>query len=242
MPNRTHIAQSLPAVIPLAACLVISCGMPADEDLRPVSRLFAAHSQHEPWDVAAYGILAFQSEVDDASHDRYRLFCEAFLTTFVAAARFENAGTPLSDQMVTIWPLVDDILADHLNSHTGAGRELAPECDEIVESIDLQKSQEALQATKQSLRGKGPYLLAWAPGCAFGKTDNVLLVDLSRIDTLEEAREEFRFWRDEIQKDTKLWSKGWDGDRALRIMARSLERRAPAVLEVLGLSGIVPSP
>ncbi len=245
-PNRddtfVHIAKSISAPVFLAACLVVSCGMPVDEEPPPASRLFAGYDQYEPWQVAAYGILAFPSEVDLDSRDRYRVFCEAFLTTFVTATRFEADGEPLSEQMVTIWPLLDDGLVHYLNSHTGAGVELVPECDAIIDTIDLERSHEALQATRQSLTGRGPYLLAWSPGCAFGKTDNVLLVDLSRVTTLAEARAEFSFWREQIMEDPELWSTGWNLERALMKVAMWLERRAPAFLEALGLARAVPSP
>lgn len=237
-PRPARVASRIAVLI---ACLVTSCA-PAPDREPPVSRLFAAHGEYDPWDFAAYGILAFQSEVDGDSRDRYRLFCEAFLTTFVTATRVESAGTPLSEQMVTIWPLLDSDLAYYLNSHTGAGLELVPDCTEIVDAIDLQRSHDALGATRTSLTGRGPYLLAWAPGCAFDKTDNVLLVDLSRVDTLDEASAEFIFWRDEIQKDPELWSQGWNTDRALMKLAKFVRRRTDAIMEALGLAGIVPSP
>ena len=237
-PSATRVA---PKIAVLIACLLTSCAPGPDREL-PVSRLFAGHGDYEPWDFAAYGILAFQSEVDEDSRDRYRLFCESFLTTFVTATRVESAGTPLSEQMVTIWPLLDSDLAYHLNSHTGAGLELVPDCTEIIDAIDLQRSHDAIRATKTSLAGRGPYLLAWAPGCAFDKTDNVLLVDLSRVDTLDEASAEFIFWRDEIQKDTELWSQGWNTDRVLMKVAKFFVRRTDAIMEALGLAGIVASP
>ncbi len=204
------------------------------------SSLFIGDGQHPLKEFAAYGILAFRSEATSQSENRYMAICEGFLATLPAALELVDQGVPLKDQMATAWPISNPDLANSLND-TNADETPQSRCAEIVAGIDLITSIDAIQkATRASddenLRGRGPYLLAWSPSTNFGQANvPVLVMDLSSVTTSEQAKERFRAWADDIQRNPALWRSGWNLER-LRVTLRLwADRFGPGILFVFSL-------
>lgn len=213
----------------------------ADREIR-ASGVFAGPNQYPPGDFAAYGILAFQSEATSASRDRYLAICEGFLASLPSAGALEDRGIPLDQQMATVWPLDDGVLADELNAAAG-GITLFDRCQEIVASIDTITSGEAIALASGAsgdvaLDGDGPYLLAWSPSSAYGQTGVlVLMADLSNVTTVTQATRQFTDWRTNIQLNPELWSNGWDVERVRTTIGQWADRYGSAILRLLGIEG-----
>ena len=203
------------------------------------SRVFAGPDQYPPEEFAAYGILAFQSEVTDDSRDRYQAICQGFLATLTAAIPLSEEAIPLEQQMATLWPLVDAGLADELNTH-GAGTSLSGRCEDIVDNIDIGRSLRALEAARMAspdadLGAAGPYLLAWSPSNTFGQSNvPVLRLDLSRVTTADGATGRFIEWRTKIQFDPGLWRNGWNLEGLRTLLQDWANRYGPEFCVLFG--------
>ena len=203
------------------------------------SRVFASPDQYPPERFAAYGILAFRSKVTSSSRDRYLAICEGFLASLPPVSALLERGIPLNQQMATVWPLKESYLAD-LNENPAA-RGPADRCRKIVDNIDIMTSAKAIVFAKRAsetvrLDGDGPYLLAWSPARAFGAANvPVLVADLSDVTTVGQATRQFVDWRRDIQRDSALWSNGWDLERVRKVMGLWADKYGATVLSLLGI-------
>ncbi len=191
-------------------------------DIR-ASRAFSGPGQYPPNQFAAYAIVAFQALATDANEmARYESICKGFLAAIPAAASLRKAGIPFSEQMVTIWPLVSASLAATLNTASATNNS---NCQRIVASTNLLLSHDAIHKASKlsrniSFKGRGPYLIAWAPAKSFGKPDAaVLVLDLSNVTTNDGAVAVFQEWSDKIEQNPNLWKGGWNLN-SLRITLR----------------------
>jgi hypothetical protein len=215
-------------------------GGDVDDGVR-ASRLFAGPRDYPPKDFAAYGIVAFRFAATDANRTRYLAICEGFLAAIPAAADLEAQGVPLSEQMVTVWPVRTRPMAEDLNDDSPARSSRT--CETAVDGIDLATSLSAISAAKRAQRsadfgGDGPYLLAWSPASTKGKRDALVLVfDLSDVTTVAEATRRFGDWAVEIENDPELWRGGWNIEN-LRITLRQLaDKYGDAILQLIGSIG-----
>lgn len=197
------------------------------------SRLFAGPTQYPPGDFAAYAILVFRSLATSFDRDRHQLICEAFVSGLPAARDLSRGlGVPFSDQIVTVWPVSEDAVADELNKRR---RDL---CMSALDEYDLVAARKALSDAALvgvSFRGRGPFLIAWSPARSKGRPDAVVLqADLSHVETIEQANAVFRGWVNEIERTPELWSDGWD-IASVRVTIRNwLDQYGDEVLELFG--------
>lgn len=194
------------------------------------SRLFAGPSQFPPEAFAAYGILAFPARASSADRERQEMLCEAYVA---ALPRSDELGLPLGQQMVTVWPVTEDLIADELN-----GTQADAPCEAAVRNYGLPTALRALRDAGLGRRGpvgRGPYLLAWSPATSKGDPDAVVLTaDLSDVTTAEQAATILALWRRDIEANPQLWEHGWNLE-ALRTGIRLwVDRVGTQIFAVLG--------
>lgn len=194
------------------------------------SRLFAGPSQFPPEDFAAYGILAFRSLATTQDRKRYLMLCEAYTATLLHTSW---VSLPKSQQMVTVWPIDSDRVADHLNE--------APRltvCGTAVDRYGLRVAIQALNDASQAganISDKGPYLLAWSPSINKGKHDAlVLVVNLSEVTTSEQAKSRLLRWRVDILRDPSKWNPRWDVDALIAIIREWVDKYGTRILMLVG--------
>ena len=200
------------------------------------SRLFAAENQYPPTSFAAYGIIAFRSLATEATSDRYIAICEGYSSSILSFHELVCKNVERSQQMVTIWPLKRVDLADTLNSNVNDPSDY---CQEIVRQINLTLSQNSIKTAEiqmgTKLTGDGPFLLAWSPSQNINEEDTLVLsLNLSRVTNVQQATRMFNFWIDEIEKDSKLWSSGWNLERFRLKVMLAADRIGNDILQLLG--------
>jgi len=183
----------------------ISQPEPAPAEVLP-SRMFAGPKQYPPRQFKAYGIVAFPARPSPDDAPRYKFFCDAYVS---ALPHYTDVRAPLSKQMVTVWPIDTDSEATRIN---GASRDSV--CGRAVPNYGLPIALHAIQEAimnKAVLDGRGPFLLAWAPGSEKGNPNALVLVsNLSNVSNIEDAKAVFTQWVTDIQEDQSLWNNGWN--------------------------------
>jgi hypothetical protein len=197
------------------------------------SRVFSGPGQYPPDNFKAYGIVAFPDRATAENVTRRLMICHAYVSNIIHATE-EKA--PTSSQMVTVWPVESDKLADRLNK---TGRDKL--CSLAVSGYGLPVSQKAIEAARRprhGLDGRGPFLLAWSPARQMGAQDALVLVlDLSSANDPETAASYFRQWTASIQEDPSIWDhdNGWSIEglrRKIRIWA---DANGAAILQLFGI-------
>lgn len=202
------------------------------------SRAFAGPTQFPPSGFAGYGILAFPSD-PVRNPERFRHFCHAYFHALVSSEELRRNDVELVDQMVTVLPINSDTMADELQY---SPREEA--CNIALENYGLLQSQnaitKALAAAERTdgvadLSGRGPFLLAWAPGADYGRQDTLVLVtDLSDSSSPEQIGLDLSGWVRDIQRNPDQWRRGWNAESIRLTAQRWVDRRGAAVLSILG--------
>ena len=172
------------------------------------TRGFAGPYQFPPQEFAAYGILAFKHLASRFDRDRHLMICEAYLRTIPHTGESETAE---ARQMVTIWPIRTDEMADELNA-----RPIDGACEDAVTHYGLVHAQKAIDTlTRQGPapddydpRAPGPLLIAWTPTENIPEGSVALFLDLSDVTTYEEAVDWMSRWRDRIQDNPEVWGHG----------------------------------
>ena len=225
--RRTRIVLCVPLLV-VSSLTFTSCARPPASSPVEVSGTTYLHASRQfaakvdLTGLGAYGIVAFRSGATDASRQRYRAICSAYIAT-IPSFREVAEHVDLQHQMVTVWPVKTAYLADKLNFDTQARpRE---RCADAVEDVDLYTSLDAIRRaeaqTGRSLSGDGPFLLAWSPTESFHHENALVLsMNLSRVANVEQATKVFSYWIDRIQTNPDLWSGGWSLD-GLRMAIRN---------------------
>lgn len=206
------IAPSAPAALPSPPP---AASAQATIQVRTTRSFFGPHDI-PPENFAAYGIVAFPQKATPATVRRHQSICEAFLATLPPVSA---SSAPISQQMVTVWPIDDAALAERLNK----GFEAI--CKQAIDHYDLSTGLIALKEAQNqehySLYGAGPYLLAWAPSSQKGQVGSIVLIaDLSGATTQEQYLDYFQSWRRDIEQNPQLWPHGWS-EAALLILVRN---------------------
>jgi hypothetical protein len=122
-----------------------------------------------PREVAGYGIVAFTTRPISQDIERYKLICEAYKATLMAQSELP-ANTPLSEQMVTYWPIADKNTPEAQRG----------DCTHLVSNYALRLGLDAIQDADKQAEGlasrRGPFLIAWAPSESRFKPDALVLV------------------------------------------------------------------
>lgn len=204
------------------------------------SRAFAGPLQYPPNKFKAYGILAFTSNAVPENRARYLMICRAYSAKLLM---YSVIDTPLADQLVTIWPVMRDKIANLLNNLASEADDgsIPKLCRSAVDSYDLRTAQYAIDAARYngaSLDGVGPFLLAWSPSTDMDmQKAPVLVLDLSGVDNYKQAQKIFLDWSHYIVKNSKLWKNGWSVEK-LRIEIRLFaDRYGAKIVRLFGGSG-----
>lgn len=194
----------------------VAASAPPSSSSINATRIFSGPNNYPPDDFAAYGIVAFPGAAIPQDRDRYIMICEAYVAVVPNAM---DVITPLSEQMVTVWPVSSDALGDELTLESDAP------CDRAVSSYSTQAGGMALRdAMRTGVNigvDRGPYLLAWSPGQHRGTPDAaVLRVNMSYVDSYAQATDVFRRWVRDIEERPELWNNGWSID-SIRLIIRN---------------------
>jgi hypothetical protein len=110
-------------------------------------------------------------------------------------------------------------------------------CARAVPNYGLSIAQEALETAKKIkgvFNGRGPFLLAWAPGTQKGQADALVLVsDLSNVVNIEDAKSVFAQWSSEIQQKPDIWNKGWDVNKLTLLIRLWIDRYGSDILKYI---------
>jgi len=175
--------------------------------------------------------LAFPAKATTQTRPRQLFICEAYIASLPRSA---SLSAPPEKQMVTIWPVNSQQLADKLNSS-----EPQSVCDTAIDKYDLNTSLQALHDAENAganVSGRGPYLLAWSPASDKGKPDVLVLrADLSDVINSEQALAILRGWRKDIEQDPTLWKNGWNLDSINLKISLWADKYGPAILKIFGI-------
>lgn len=224
----------------ICLCTISACGtleMQASMDVK-TSRAFSGPSQFPPSGFAGYGLLIFPTN-PEYDPERFQMFCKAYHKTFLSSASLANSGVPIADQMVTLLPVASNELAIELEA-LGA----VQACNGALTEYDLALAQNAIKKAEaaadltdglHALTGRGPFLLAWAPGRTFGSQDAlVLAADLSNSSTSEQAGSDMRIWRRDIEQDPSKWREGWNVEGVRLLAQRWVDRHGATIIKLIG--------
>ncbi|WP_284277615.1 hypothetical protein [Mesorhizobium huakuii] len=197
------------------------------------SRMFSGPGEYPPENFAAYGILTFPATASTFDKDRHLMVCRAFLNSFVSAF---NLDISPSKQMVTVWPINDDKLADRLNA--GTKKE---DCEVVVSNFDLPMATVAIDSARRagwSPDGRGPFLIAWAPGKSILDNKPIILYeDMSNKDKYDDFVAVMNFWKGEIQGDNDLFKNGWTIESLKKKIRDTANKYGDAFAESFGVKG-----
>ena len=181
-----------------------------------------------PADVGAYGLVVFQTRPTPANQKKLTMVCKSFIAAF---PRSETAIVPVSDQMITIWPL----------DEPDAAKAKVDDCDFILQHYDLNASESAANDVRiqgATIDGEGPYLVGWSPSNTRGMPDKlVLVVDMSADNNQDAIDHKFLFWKNKIIQNPALWRSGWSLE-ALRVAIKDFsDQYGKEMLDAIKLIG-----
>ena len=197
-------AAPVPALVAPKSAGIGALAGPAPR-LHP-ARVFMAGSEIPPAGVGAYGVVALKSTPTPADTARLTAACTAFLSHLPPQSDLP-ATVPLSEQMLTIWPL------------RPAGQAAAEQgsCPDMLANYQLDAGLSAIadaQTPANHLDGRGPFLIGWSPSNMRGVKDAVVLVvDMSTLDSQASFNDAFLFWQQKIVEDPSLWQHGFSAER-----------------------------
>ena len=194
--------------------------------LRPVRALIEP-GEKPPRDVGAFGVVAFSSLPLPTEVERYKFVCEAFKATLIPQQDV-SADTPLSEQMVTYWPI--------RNKFTEEAKRA--DCTHMVATYDLKTALDAIQdADKLGERlaeRRGPFLVGWSPSIQrYQKDALVLVMDMSSLESQQSFLEVFKAWRQKITDNPDMWKKGFNAAGIRLTIKDTLDRYGEGLLKLV---------
>ena len=141
------------------------------------------------------------------------------------------ANTPLSEQMITYWPILNK----------GAPEAQQANCTYLVTNYALRLGLDAINDADKLREGlasrRGPFLIAWAPSESRFKPDAVvLLMDLSSFESQRSFLEVFQDWRQKIVDNPQLWRRGFDVEALRRTIRDTFDRYGEGLLRLIKTS------
>ena len=199
-----------------------------EHDLIPV-RAYLHAADIPPSGYAAYGVMALRAKPTSATVDRLKLACAAFVA-YLAPRREVPKSTPLSDQMLTVWPL-DSPEADEAKKDN---------CDFVLSHYEISGADAAIRDAKKqgaTFGEDGPFLIGWSPSNTRGVPDKlVLVVDMSEYDSQDSFNQALRFWKEKIVEDPKLWRSGFSMETFRLSIRDFVDHYGKAILSAAHLS------
>ncbi len=213
-------APALPAPVTPALALPIA-------PLYPV-RVFLQGKDVPPPGLGAYGVVALKAKPTSASAARLAMLCQSFLASLPPQSSLP-AGTPLSAQMVTFWPVDDRPVP------------AAAECPTLLDHYDLWAGQSAIHdaaAQGNDVSGRGPFLIGWSPSTSRLRPDAiVLVVDLSQFEAQASFDEALLFWQRKVVEDPALWRSGFSVTGLRLAMRDFADHYGSDILKAIHLTG-----
>ena len=205
---------------------------PALDHLIPVREYLRA-TEIPPDGVGAYGIIAFKSKGTSATRSKLMMVCASFIAHFPPNNSIP-ATVPLSDRMITIWPLDDP----------EAEKAKADDCDYVVDHFDLYGRKSAIadaELQHADFSGEGPFLIGWSPSNTRGvPNDLVLVVDMSADNTQERIDHDFTSGRTRSSRIRRSGARAsrWSGSGS-RLMISPISDGSD-VIDAIKLVGMKP--
>jgi hypothetical protein len=171
------------------------------------ARIYLRAADIPPPSIGAYGVVALRSKPTPANRRRLLRTCIAYRASLPPQNTLPS-NIPLSNQMLTIWPL----------DEPDASEALKDDCDFAVDHYDLAGGILAIQDASRhqgaNLEGIGPFLIGWSPSNARGVPDKVVLIfDLSSLESQASLDEAFVIWQKRIVENPALWTSGFSVPR-----------------------------
>ena len=175
--------------------------------------------EHQAKPYAVHGAVLIKALPTDETRGFYKTICEVFVSALSASATIVDSGYAILEfQAVTAWPIKGDSMANSLNRKTESAFDADDVCGDAISNIDPDLYQvfvnEAVTVSGADdppacLENEGPHLIAWS-----NQIEALLLIDLSTVQTEEQARKQFAKWETEIL-DVDSWKRN-----PLEIVAR----------------------
>ena len=128
--------------------------------------------------------------------------CASFVTHLARQVDIPNS-VPVSDQMLTVWPL----------DAPDAAEAKKDDCDFMLDHYDLYGADSAIADAKAqgaTFGENGPFLIGWSPSNTRGVAGKlVLVVDMSHQESQDSFDQSFQFWKDKIVENPELWRSGF---------------------------------
>jgi hypothetical protein len=184
-----------------------------------------------PADAGAYGIVVLKLKPTSASRAKLLMVCQSFVAHFPSTDDIP-ATIPLSDRMITVWPLLDP----------GSEAAKADDCDFVVDHYDLYAAESAIgdaQRQNADFTSEGPFLVGWSASNTRGVPDDlVLVVDLSADNTQEKIDRAFSFWKDKIVEEPALWRSGFSIEGVRTAIHDFADQYGPDLMDAIKLIGM----
>jgi hypothetical protein len=182
-----------------------------------------------PASIAAYGIVALRSKATPASLERLLKVCRSFVSSLPRQNSLP-ASVPVSDQMLTIWPL----------DEPDAQQAKLDDCSFALEHYDLYGGISAIQDAEHQnvkLDGQGPFLIGWSPSNTRGIPDKlVLVIDLSSLESQASFDEAFLIWQKKIVQNPELWRGGFSLEQVRLALRDFVDHYGQDVVKMFRLS------
>jgi len=209
---------------------------PANAGGPPVpTRVFAGPGQFPPKNFRGYGVMTFIATASDYDLGRHMIFCQAYMNSLpVSASVAELPG----DQFVTVWPLTDATLSARLNRVMHRADAVST-CNQAIDSYDANHARNILTKIRENegiaLDGLGPYLFGWIPADDFDETGKlILMLDLSRVSTYEQALIQLQSWQQKIVTNPELLQDGLSIENLRRLVRDWSDQHGQAFLVLIG--------
>lgn len=206
---------------------------PVPTNVAPAPRLVPARvylraADIPPLSIGAYGVVALRSKPTPANRERLLRTCIAYRASLPPQKTLPRS-IPLSNQMLTIWPLDEPDASDALKD----------DCDFAVDHYDLAGGILAIQDASRhqgaNLEGIGPFLIGWSPSNTRGVPDKVVLIfDLSRLESQASFDEAFAIWQKRIVENPTLWVSGFSAARIRLAVRDFVDRYGTDVVRIWG--------
>lgn len=209
---------------------------PASAGGPPVpTRVFAGPDQFPPENFRGYGFMTFIATASEFDFGRHMIFCQAYMNSLPASA---SVAEQPGDQFVTVWPLIDAALSERLNRAMHRSDTIAT-CKQAIDSYDASRARAILSNIRKNegiaLDGLGPYLFGWIPADEFGQVGKlILMLDLSRVSTYEQALIQLQSWQQKIATNPELLQDGFSIENLRRLVRDWSDQHGQAFLVLIG--------
>ncbi|WP_261400045.1 hypothetical protein [Leisingera daeponensis] len=199
------------------------------------TRVFAGPGQFPPSRFRGYGFLAFPALASEFDYDRHMKLCQAYVNSLPATSSVRQQR---EDQFVTVWPVKDKKLASSLNGKF-LRLETSAKCSKAIDDYDDGQAREVLSnvraAQNVTLDGRGPYLFGWIPADEYGQKGKlILMLDLSRVTTYEQALVQLQSWQQKIATNPELLRDGLSIENMRRTIRDWSDQHGQAFLMLIG--------